>query len=70
MGKQSPKETYQNRRQEHSAVFQGAGRVQNPAPYQSSNLAVQQGLMEIFDEFTEVIAGELNAMKLDDVNKQ
>jgi len=28
------------------------------------NLAVQASIMEIFDEFTEVISGELKTMKL------
>ena len=30
------------------------------------NLAVQASIMEIFDEFTEVISGELKTMKLTD----
>ena len=69
MGKHFPKGTYQNTGQNSPAVFQGTGRVQNPSPYPPSNLAVQLGLMEIFDEFTEVIAGELKSMNLDDVDK-
>lgn len=35
-------------------------------PPVNGNLAVQASIMEIFDEFTEVISGELKSMHLND----
>lgn len=32
----------------------------------SSNLAVQRSIMEIFDEFTEIVSGELKSMRMDE----
>jgi len=41
-----------------SSVFPGT-------PYSANNLAVQRSLIEIFDEFTQVISGELKSMNLE-----
>ena len=34
------------------------------------NLAVQASLIQIFDEFSEVISGELKSMKLEEFNAE
>jgi hypothetical protein len=41
---------------------------QHPETPVRGNLAVQASLMQIFDEFTEVISGELKSMNLDDLD--
>jgi len=46
-------------------VFPGKPHMQ---PQQ--NLAVQRSLMEIFDEFTEVVSGELKSMNLDEAENE
>lgn len=38
------------------------GKPSTPNPYGNQNLAVQRGLMEIFDDFTQIISGELKSM--------
>ncbi len=43
------------------AVFPGKPYLQD-----TGNLAVQRSLMEIFDEFTDVISGELKSMRPED----
>jgi hypothetical protein len=47
------------------AVFPG-----KPYQHGGQNLAVQQSLMEIFDEFTEVISGELKSMSLNEAESE
>lgn len=48
-----------------ASVFPGKAHTGAPR-YQTHNLAVRQSLMEIFDEFTTVISGELKSMRLED----
>ncbi len=45
-------------------VFQGTGSVTHPVnkAHQPGNLAVQRSIMEIFDDFTNIISGELKSM--------
>ncbi|HEY9687827.1 MAG TPA: hypothetical protein V6C52_12705 [Coleofasciculaceae cyanobacterium] len=65
-GKQEPGSSYQQSPlNAQSAVFPGK-------PYQQGgqNLAVQRSLMEIFDEFTEVISGELKSMSLSEAESE
>jgi hypothetical protein len=52
------------------SLFEGSkntGPVFPGKPYQVpyENLAVQRSLMEIFDEFTQVISGELKSMNME-----
>lgn len=49
------------------------GKPYTPNPYRRNaggNPAVQRSLMEIFDEFTEVISGELKSMNLEEFNRE
>lgn len=46
------------------------GKPHMPNPYRTGNLAVQRSLMEIFDEFTEVISGELKSMNMETFNRE
>lgn len=47
----------------NSSVF--AGKPFSQPVYSTNNLAVQRSLMEIFDEFTVVISGELKSMNME-----
>lgn len=49
--------------QTKGTVFPGKPHLQPAHP--QSNLAVQRSLMEIFDEFTQVISGELKSMNME-----
>lgn len=64
-GKQDTGPTYQN-----SAYYPGQpkGPVFPGKPYRDgpANMAVQKGMMELFDEFTQVISGELKSMNLEE----
>ena len=44
----------------------GGNSATQPSAPVNGNLAVQASLLEIFDEFTEVISGELKSMKMED----
>ena len=48
-------------------VFPGTPHTQTP--YQPGNLAVKKGLMDIFDEFTEIISGELKTMQQEEAGR-
>jgi hypothetical protein len=62
-GKQEPGSSLQHSPfNAQNAVFPG-----KPYQQEGQNLAVQRSLMEIFDEFTEVISGELRSMSLSEV---
>jgi hypothetical protein len=51
-----------------SSVF--PGKPTTPNPYNQGNLAVQRSLMEIFDEFTRVISGELKSMNMESFDEE
>ena len=50
-------------------LFSGKSYLPNPHPA-ANNLAVQHSLMEIFDEFTEFISGELKSMNLEEFDQK
>jgi hypothetical protein len=50
-------------------VFPGKAYLPNPYPA-GGNLAVQHSLMQIFDEFTQIISGELKSMNLEEFENE
>jgi hypothetical protein len=54
--------------QNESPVF--PGKSGDLPAYQPGNLAVQHSLMEIFDDFTQIISGELKSMNLEQFNHE
>jgi hypothetical protein len=54
-----------NAQKHTSPIFPGKAYLPNPHA-SSGNLAVQRSLMQIFDEFTQIISGELKSMNLEE----
>lgn len=66
-GKQESSQTSYlfNQKRDLGPVFPGKPHLNNQA--NPTNLAVKRSLVEIFDEFTDVISGELKSMNLEQV---
>jgi hypothetical protein len=62
-GQPNLSETLHASQRDLGAVFPGKPYLNQPMP--QSNLAVKRSLIEIFDEFTQVISGELKSMNLE-----
>ena len=54
---------FQGPHRQSGTVF--SGKPYLPTPATADNLAVQHSLMEIFDEFTDIISDELRMMDLE-----
>lgn len=60
---------FNNSQKRNGPVFPGKAYLPNPHA-NGGNLAVQRSLMQIFDEFTQVISGELKSMNMEDFENE
>jgi hypothetical protein len=60
---------FSNTQKRTGPVFPGKAYLPNPHAG-GGNLAVQRSLMQIFDEFTQIISGELKSMNMQEFEQE